>query len=120
MKRITYKYYWYTCLWLIMGFLSIMDVMTTLIALNIPNTPFYEANPGALMYVSNPYLWYFNNFIILFILWVIGVILWWLDRKKEITVDIVTIGIMIAMIIFTVIKLITVLNNIFQFYYWLR
>lgn len=120
MKSITRKWYWYTVLLLIYGALCILDIVLTLIAINVPYSPFYEANPIAVPFVNNPNLLYITTFLAMFLFWAIGFVLWLIDEKTEKFVDLITFVVMFVLLISTIVRLIVVINNMFQIYFWLR
>jgi len=115
-KQITYKFYLTSILIVFIFFLKVLDMSLTLIALNLEGYGFEEANPFAYFFVENPKTWLIMNFIMVGIFALINVVLWFMDKKTEITIDKVTFIFDIMLIITTILSIWVVCNNMYLFY----
>lgn len=114
-KRITNKFFWSTVITLLLGFLMVLDILTTLVGINM-NVGIEECNPLAMPYVENPWLWYILTVIQLGGFFLINWALWIIDKKTEKTVDYITLVFIMFQIGFCIARVIVVINNILILY----
>ena len=116
-KQITRKFFWSSMLIIVLFFLKIVDIILTLIALNLKGIyKFKEVNPFAYFLVDNPIIWITITCITMFTFILINLLLWFLDRKTERKVDVITFVFDIVIVIMIVISLLVVVNNVLAFY----
>jgi len=115
-KTITKKFYIMTILIILLGVFSLVDILTTLIALNLPYLRFYEANPYAYFFVERPLLWVLLTVSFLVVYSFTSLLLWYFDEKHEKVIDLVSICFMFFIATQILIRGSAVVNNIIQFY----